>query len=53
MAVRRLKYLDCYVPVQEYTLPEEEYALEGELIVEHDIEGEMTVVAPGSSPRDG
>ena len=44
--VRRLKYLDYYVPVQEYTLPKEEYALEGELFVEHEIEGELTVVAP-------
>ena len=44
--VKRLKYLDYYVPVQETTLPEEEYALEGELIIEQEIEGELTVVAP-------
>ena len=41
-----LKYLDYYVPVQEYTLPTEEYALEGELIVENEIEGELTAVVP-------
>ena len=34
------------MPVQEHTLPEEEYALEGELVVEHEIEGELTVGAP-------
>ena len=40
-------YLDYYVPVQEHAaLSDEEYALEGELIVEHELEGEMTVVAP-------
>ena len=44
--VRRLKYFNYYVPVQEITLLEEEYALEGELVVEHELEGEMTVVAP-------
>ena len=44
--VRQLKYLDYYVPVQETTLPEEEYALEGELVVENEIKGEVTVVAP-------
>ena len=34
------------MPVQETILPKEEYALEGELVVENEIEGEVTVVAP-------